>query len=112
MPNLWPTLAVGLFLGYTILMDTSKPITYTCIVAATDAELATLSTRHAKALHRSLSSGLAQECVASARGWRDAPDPDIDKAVTRLKALLDTRPHVPNKAEAKLARQAAAKRGK
>lgn len=89
-------------------MDTSKPITYQQVAAASDAELATLTTRHAKELHRRW----ALEHASDTHYSESDGDPDKNYAIIRLKALLDTRPHVPNKKEAKAARQAAAKRGR
>lgn len=87
-------------------MDTSKKLQPWDINEASEADLASMNTRHLKAL-------LAE--------WRNVPDhdryyePDPDgvsyvKACERLRAVLATRPHVPNKNEAKLLRQQAAKR--
>lgn len=89
-------------------MDTSKPITYKQVAAASESELETLTTRHAKELHRRWSMEHASDTHYSEKDG----DPDKNYAVIRLKALLDTRPHVPNKLESKRLRQEAAKRGR
>lgn len=91
-------------------MDTSKPVTIERVIAATDAELATLQTRHLLALHHEFSLVLLHDWRQAEHGWQDDPSPDRWRAIERLKAILDTRPHVPNKTEAKKARQLAAKR--
>jgi hypothetical protein len=93
-------------------MDTSKPITPERVLAASDAELDTLSTRHALALYRSFSLTCGHQHREHERGWLDSVDARWYNAALRLKALLDRRPHVPNKQAAKAARQAAAKRGR
>lgn len=93
-------------------MDTSKPLTLEAIAKATDAELATLNTRHALVLHHRFRLAEISDSLDVEYGFIDAMDPNYSIAINRLKALLDSRPHVPNRKEAKKARQLAAKRKK
>lgn len=93
-------------------MDTSKPITPERIVSISDSELETLTTKHALVLYRSLAGNITSAFYEKECGYGDGPTTTLTQAAIRLKALLDTRPHVPNKKESKAARQAAAKRGR
>ena len=93
-------------------MDTSKRIRYQDVNAANDIELAKLTTRHAKELHRDFSLLCIRDYYEYERGWKEGMNTDLAEAVNRLKKLLDTRPHVPNKVDAKRIRQEAAKRGR
>jgi hypothetical protein len=83
-------------------MDTSKPITAARIIAATDAELDTLTTRHMLSLMKKFRSFRAQ--------WEEIEVNDNDLACERLKRKLEDRPHVPSRAESKRLRQEAAKK--
>lgn len=99
-------------------MDTSKPITIQQLMDASDADLATLTTRHLFSIYR----GLQQADAYNGHYGHDDYDWNNDKhgpetqkthsLMDRLKAILDTRPHVPNKKEGKALRREAAKRGR
>jgi hypothetical protein len=82
-------------------VDTSKPVTVQRIIDATDADLETLTTRHLL--------GLLKRSRNFYPEWEDN-DENAERAVTRLKAVLAKRPHVPKRRESKAMRQLAAKR--
>lgn len=90
-------------------MDTSHKIYPWHVVAATPAEIAKLTTRHLKALHQEW-----RVVGLSVREW-ETPDKHTQMYIDACKILVEElarRPHVPNKAEGKALRRAAAKRGR
>ncbi len=99
-----------------MVMDTSKPITPEMIAAASPADIASLTTRHVKTLHERwrLDTQLCYDYIHDTDDMAKEPPHVVAlfTAVRKLKSELDTRPHVPNKLEAKRLRQEAAKRGR
>ena len=96
-------------------MDTSKPVTPEMIAAASPADIASLTTRHVKTLHDRwrLDTQLCYDYIDSTELANEPPHVvALFTAVRKLKAELNTRPHVPNKQEAKAMRREAAKRGR
>jgi hypothetical protein len=94
-------------------MDTSKKLTLTDILNATDEQLNKLTTRHALTLYRGISRWVTHFWDDSTRGGESEFHSDLamhKTAAERLKKLLDGRPHVPNKKASKALRQLAAKR--
>ena len=92
-------------------MDTSKPIRPEDIIAASDADIAGMNTRHIHSLFKRWS--VTDHVLSYRRSWGDTTitsDEDaLHRAVVRLQAELLKRPHVPNKKEGKELRRKAAK---
>lgn len=90
------------------MLDTSKPIRPEDIVAASDADIASMNTRHILALYQKWcphdwDNGVSYGVPLTP--WEKM----VREAVIRLGKELDKRPHVPNKKEAKELRRQAAK---
>jgi hypothetical protein len=91
-------------------MDTSMPIMAADINNASEADLAKLTTEHLLALLKKFRKQCVVAFCGCGCGEREYETPNEEMAWARLKDYLKTRPHVPNRVERKLARQAAAKR--
>lgn len=100
-------------MGYTVPMDTSKPIRIEDIVADPKG-VASLTTRHLKVLYDRLRTTNETIYHYDYDGEESmaADVRNIHIAMRLLKDELDKRPHIPNKKEGKALRRAAAKRGR
>lgn len=97
-------------------MNTSRPITIEDVRDAYDFQLEELNTRHLLSIFRHINGTLE----SSRRRCRyddyyaegcDAKHDMLKHQAARIRRILDTRPHVPNKREARKLRQQAAKAG-